>query len=349
MKRSIFFLIFTIVASFAFAQKDKIPVAVMSTTDTGKSFCLTFYCDNKDHTSQGTVYHLNEEDESPEWFNFDFETNTNKNNITRVIFDSSFSSARPVTTNCWFAGCNKLEEIEGIKNLNTSEVVNMSKMFLACTSLKSLDLSKFNTSKVTDISFMFLACAKLSSLNIKNFNTDKVENMSHTFESCASLPNLDLSSFDTSSVTDMSYMFAGCKSLLSLDLSRFNTSLVEDVSNMFANCESLKELDLSSFDMTEVYETGYWFHNCTSLKTLTLPSTLSSVSNDIFVKCKSLQNVNMKAENPPILEQSLDFTGAHLPMFNVPSTSVNRYQTANGWRSSRDFIRSSTSALALDD
>lgn len=335
-------------ATFSFAQKEKIPVAVMSTTDTGKSFCLTFYCDNKDHTAQGTVYKLNEGDENPEWFNFDFETNTNNNNITRVIFDSSFSSARPVSTNCWFAGCPKLEEIEGIKYLNTSEVTNMSKMFLNCASLRTLDLSKFNTRNVTDMSFMFLACAKLSSLNLNNFKTDNVENMSHMFETCISLMEINLSSFNTSNVTDMSYTFAGCKSLKNLNLSNFNTSLVEDVSNMFANCETLKELDLSSFDMTEVYETSYWFHNCTNLSTLTLPRTISSLSNDIFVKCKNLQNVNLHAENPPILEQSFDFTGAHLPMFNVPSASVNRYQTANGWRSSRDFIRSNTSALALD-
>ena len=61
-----------------------------------------------------------------------------------------------------------LTSIEGIENLNTSEVTDMSDMFHNCSRLTSLNLSSFNTSKVTHMIAMFRYCPGLKSLDLTN-------------------------------------------------------------------------------------------------------------------------------------------------------------------------------------
>ena len=116
---------------------------------------------------------------------------------------------------------------------DTSNVTSIYSMFYSCSSLQSLDLSKFTTSKVTDMNAMFSGCSSLQSLDLSNFDTSKVNNMGSLFNSCSSLQSLDLSSFDTSNVTNMSTMFKDCSSLQSLDLSNFDTSKVTKMNYMF--------------------------------------------------------------------------------------------------------------------
>ena len=54
-----------------------------------------------------------------------------------------------------FLSCFQLQEID-ISNFNTSNVINMAKMFVNCYKLKKINgLNKFITNKVTSISYMF--------------------------------------------------------------------------------------------------------------------------------------------------------------------------------------------------
>ena len=144
----------------------------------------------------------------------------------------------------------KLSTIQGLENLDTSQVTNMSMMFDYCEKLTNMDVSHFNTSKVTDMAWMFDNCESLTSLDVSHFNTSKVTDMYGMFEKCKSLTNLDLSHFDTSHVTHMDEMFYDCNVLTSLDLSHFDTSHVVDGLNgfdlglMFYGCGSLNHLVL---------------------------------------------------------------------------------------------------------
>ncbi|WP_162254853.1 BspA family leucine-rich repeat surface protein, partial [Companilactobacillus crustorum] len=61
-----------------------------------------------------------------------------------------------------------LTEIDGLKNINTSKVTNMSSMFFRAKSLTNLDLSSFDTRKVTDMSGMFCETSKLTNLNLSS-------------------------------------------------------------------------------------------------------------------------------------------------------------------------------------
>ena len=170
---------------------------------------LTFYYDNQRIIRTGRIYDLNTENNDTGW-----DTDGTKTDVTRVVFDPSFAGARPTTTYDWFYSMEKLSFIEGIDNLNTSNVTNMAHMFNGCSRLNFLDVSHFNTSKVT--------------------------NMRSMFRNCSGLTNLDLSSFNTSKVTDMYSMFYGCSSLRTIYAgSRWSTAAVTSSSMMFFNCTSL--------------------------------------------------------------------------------------------------------------
>ena len=137
-----------------------------------------------------------------------------KGNIKKVVFDASFAIARPTSCCWWFGNCFYLTEIEGIENLNTQNVTDMSWMFNCCYALTSLDVSNFNTEKVTNMSNMFGSCEKLSSLDLSNFNTERVEYMSFMFSVCSTLQTIFASDkFVTKQVFDGDGMFQGCENL----------------------------------------------------------------------------------------------------------------------------------------
>ena len=68
----------------------------------------------------------------------------------------------------------------------------MEQLFYKCSSLTSLDLSKFDTSQVTTFKEMFFDCSKLKILNLSNFNIPKVSNMENMFSDCKKLEYINL-------------------------------------------------------------------------------------------------------------------------------------------------------------
>ena len=153
------------------------------------------------------AYDLNVESNDPGW-------NAQKGNIKKVVFDASFANARPTSCCWWFGNCFYLTEIDGIENLNTQNVTDMSWMFNCCYALTSLDVSNFNTQNVEDMTDMFLGCEKLSLLDLSNFNTERVESMSSMFSGCSTLQTIFASDkFFTDQVFGGSDMFLDCTNL----------------------------------------------------------------------------------------------------------------------------------------
>ena len=148
---------------------------------------LTFKYDEKPEAGTNeTVYDLNEGYNDPSW-----SDDGANGSITKVVFDASFSQARPTTCFAWFNGCSNLTSIEGIENLNTSSVTDMSFMFASCSELTSLDLSYFNTSKVTAMVGMFGDCVNLTTIYVSNnFQTDQVQESENMFTNCTSLEGI---------------------------------------------------------------------------------------------------------------------------------------------------------------
>ncbi|MBR3856749.1 MAG: BspA family leucine-rich repeat surface protein, partial [Bacteroidaceae bacterium] len=143
------------------------------------------------------------------------------NKVLKVVIDPSMKDANLTSTRLMFSGgissganiLKNLASIEGLENLNTENVTDMSHMFAQCQSLTSLDLSSFDTGNVTNMNYMFTGCNKLQML--------------------------DLSSFDISKVTDMRYMFASCPQLKTICCFGDWSGTSALTNNMFYNCKAL--------------------------------------------------------------------------------------------------------------
>ena len=63
-------------------------------------------------------------------------------------------------------------------------------MFDSCSSLTSLDISKFDTSQVTSIGYMFASCSSLTNLDFRKATFDKVTSYNNMFNSVPSTINI---------------------------------------------------------------------------------------------------------------------------------------------------------------
>ena len=216
--------------------------------------------------------------------------------IVHIVFDKSFSTYTPTSLSSFFKGLTKLETITGLEYLNTAKVTDMSYMFYSCSSLTSLDVTKFNTEKVANMSYMFSSCSSLTSLDVTHFNTAKVTRMDHMFYSCSKLTSLDVTKFNTENVTNMRRMFSGCSSLISLDVTHFNTAKVMDMNSMFSSCSSLTSLDVSHFNTANVTNMSYMFSNCVALTSLDVTNFDTANVTDMprmFMGCSSLTSLDV--------------------------------------------------------
>lgn len=221
--------------------------------------------------------------------------------IKKVVFKAGFRDETHTTCSKWFSGCTNLTSIEGIENLNTSNVKYMNEMFGQCSNLETLDLSHFNTENVGNMSNMFNGCTKLHDLNISSFNTENVTNMYGMFYGCSSLETLDLSHFNTRNVRKdgMNYMLNGCSSLSYLNVSNFTTDEPGmQLDGLFQGCSSLQTLDLSSFSTGLASSVTDMFYGCSALQTIYV--------SDLFTFNNRVSSTNM-FRNCDNLKGAIDF------------------------------------------
>ena len=212
-----------------------------------------------------------------------------------------------------------VKEINFDNNYDTSNAVDMSRMFLNCTNLQTLDLSSFDTSNVTSMYGMF--CMWDTNINYfptnnllnitfgPNFNTSNVTDMQSMFAGLSELKELDVSNFNTSNVTTMYHMFYGCQSLETLDVSNFDTSKVINMKNMFnmwddkinaCSNNNLKLLNLSNFDTSRVTDMSGMFScsDVSEIKGLQNFNTNNVINmGRMFFECKNITMLNLCSFN----------------------------------------------------
>lgn len=281
---------------------------------------LTFVYDTEKHPG---AYPLNTDNKLPGW-------RKHVADITEVVFDASFATARPTSFFHWFTGCSNLKTIKGIEHLNTEEVTNMQGMFWGCENLTAIDLSRFNTSKVTDMSMMFYNCRNLTTINVSKFDTQNVTAMNSMFYFCNKLTAIDLSTFNTAKVTNMSNMFAYASEILSINVSNFDTKQVKNMNTMFGNCGKLTTLDLSSFDTHQVEDMSSMFINDISIATIFVSdkfvTTAVTNGSKMFTACHKLRGAvayNSKNEDHDMANYTTGY------FTNISPTSPEAYAVFN--------------------
>ena len=207
-----------------------------------------------------------------------------------------------------FAGIPYLTNIDGLKDMKTDYVVDMSKIFSSIgTQLSNIDaLSGWNTSKVENMSDMFYRWSftntnSLSNVNaLLNWDTSKVKNMSGMFAGNFGLTDIEgLKKWNTSNVTDMHNMFGdgdgeGCAFINLSAISNWNVKNVTNMTGIFFNCIKLEDVSaILNWNITEIAQS--MFLSCSNLKTITIPSTITKIGNEAFVGCANLTKVKILA------------------------------------------------------
>ncbi len=252
---------------------------------------LTFYYDDKKGDRGGM-------DVGP-FANFsDRPWNGSHQGIVKVEFDESMKEYTGLTSTAhWFENFMSLTSVQGIENLKTDNVTDMSYMFYNCSNLEHLFISGLNTSNVTDMQYMFGSCSNLKDIEIGNlFITPNVTNMAGMFSYCEQLTNLDLSGFNTAKVTDMHDMFHNCMKLMTLNVQSFDTKEVTNMGSMFYNCSALTTLNVTSFNTAKVTDMSSMFNRCLTLTTLNVSSfDVGNVLDfgGMFVGCTGLTELDL--------------------------------------------------------
>lgn len=321
-------------------------IAYARWSDDGKT--LTFYSNHDRQSGDFGVLH-GEAAQSPSWLE---DENERYATATRVVFDESFSNARPTSCDYWFVGFQSLEGIEGIEHLNTSETTSMEGMFSGCVVKNTMNLSALNTSKVKNMSNMFynaqipsvslsgLDCsevtdmeamfmnARISQIDLTGLRTSKLTNMECMFEGCQIKDNLDLSGFNTEKVTSMSSLFRNCTAT-NICLTSFKTSNVTDMSSMFEGCSKLTSLDLTTFNTENVQNNCSMFKDCSSLTSLTFGNFSVGFSTNLsamFQGCSALTSVDLSKFNTAnVIDMQYMFDGCK----SLASLDVSMFDTGN--------------------
>ena len=231
---------------------------------------LTFYYDEKDHSSEGTVYDElytapapsaeTEEEMAACWQYDDI-----RESVKGVVIDASVKNYKGLTSTAYmFYNLYAAENIQGAEYLDVSNVTDMSYMFYKygagwtehwwdevatppqITAVPNV--SNWDTGKVTDMSDMFGNYGYYSEdLNavpdVSNWQTGNVTDMNDMFDAYAdgslvldAVPNV--SNWDTGKVTDMNCMFCTYGETSEVldavpNVSNWNTASVTDLNNMF--------------------------------------------------------------------------------------------------------------------
>ena len=318
-------------------------IAYARWSDDGKT--LTFYSNHDRQSGDFGVLHSG----YPSWLD---DENERYATATHVIFDESFSNARPTSCGYWFASFQSLEGIEGIEHLNTSETTSMEGMFYGCVVKNNMDLSAHNTSKVKNMSNMFynaqipsvslsgLDCsevtdmeamfmnASISQIDLTGLRTSKLTSMGSMFEGCQIKDNLDLSGFNTEKVTSMSSLFKNCTAT-DICLTSFTTPNVTDMSSMFEGCSKLTSLDLTTFNTENVQNNCSMFKDCSSLTSLTFGNFYVGFSTNLsamFQGCSALTSVDLSKFNTAnVIDMQYMFDGCK----SLASLDVSMFDTGN--------------------
>ena len=307
-RRLLSFLVLLMIAVTSAWAQEKVAYAVWDSDAT----TLTFKYDaNKPNSN---AWNLNTRTTRPGW-------NNKIGSLTKVVFDASFADARPTSFYYWFYGCTNLTSIEGVTNLNASEVTNSDRMFYNCSSLASVTLPDGLTVIGT---YAFRNCYSLSSVNIPESVTT-VEN--NAFQNCSSLaeplyssklfvfmPTSKEGTYDVpDGITEIApYAFRNCYYLTKITIPESVTTVGNYA---FQNCTGLTEPVYNStlFACMPVNSTGsytipdgiktvapYAFNNCNSLINVIVPEGVTSIGEYAFYYCNSLTGVTLPASTESI-------------------------------------------------
>lgn len=162
----------------------------------------------------------------------------------------------------------------GFEDIDVLEVNDGAGVFADCTLLEEADLSQTGITVIE--SRLFLNCTSLKTVKLPKTLTS----IDKTFLNCTSLKEVDLSQ---TGITELEGTFEVCSALETVKLPENITKIGFGT---FTGCSSLEKMDLSQTLVTEIG--GSAFSACSGLKTVKFPKTLTAIDSYAFLSCKNL-------------------------------------------------------------
>ena len=198
-----------------------------------------------------------------------------------------------VTNMSYMFSCNISLMLVDVSNWNTGKVTTMECMFQVGDSwdangqlIEINGLGDLDVSNVRDMTCMFYGAGQMTYYDVSRWNVSKVESMNHMFCDNRSLVSLDLSSWDVSSLKTIFDMFDDNVSLKTIgDVSHWNTVNLIDASGWLNECSAFigdnnSTLDLSGWNTSNLKAAGEMFLH-TNLRIIDLSGwTFDSITNE---------------------------------------------------------------------
>lgn len=148
-----------------------------------------------------------------------------------------------IVTSRMFRNCGFLEEITGLENICTNQLVDAQGMFYDCVNLSKINLPNVKFQSTTTIEKMFMGCRSLEELNIEfcNENNNKEYVMLHhlgsAFHDCTSLVELRLPALNIDEDAIMTDFIQGCKNLKTLYIPNITYNCIAKTNQFAEFCD----------------------------------------------------------------------------------------------------------------
>ena len=152
----------------------------------------------------------------------------------------TLNTSNATTLSYMFSNCWDIEELD-LLGWNTSKVTTMSQMFNQCSRLKTIHgLSELQTENLQYSSSMFSSCSSLESIDLSKWDVRNLKEAGSMFSNCSRLTTVDLSNWNIGNMTYIRNMFYYCNNLITVNLSNWDfDNKLSDYDGMFSNCTSL--------------------------------------------------------------------------------------------------------------
>ncbi len=166
-----------------------------------------------------------------------------------------------------FKGCTRLR-YANLADLDANRSISMASMFEGCTSLTYAQMPQgihSYSATLVDMSRMFYGCSSLKTMTWGDFSAPNAKTIDYLFYGCSSLESLDLSGLSVANDCSTRGAFQGCTTLESLDVSKL------DRSNMKTSGSGTYSIHGTSYTYY-YYGDSSMLSGCSKLSSLTIGS-----------------------------------------------------------------------------
>ena len=212
-----------------------------------------------------------------------------------------------------FSGCSSLQSLDTSK-WNLGNLSNGNSMFSGCSSLQTLDTSKWNLGNLNTADNMFRQ-TKITTLDVKDWDLRKLTNAVYMFLQTP-LISLDTSGWVLNNLSTAGQMFEYCNALISLgDTSRWGLEKLTNASAMFHGCNALQSLDTSGWRLENVVSANLMFDSCRVL------TTLGDTSRWNLIRCTNLLKIFNECNR--LVKVDLTCNKSYIASVSFQSNSLN--------------------------